>query len=672
MIPRNKDLGYLVTAYDKSFNQALASRGFMRSLLDSKAADGRPLAAIKLRGKWLMAGEDQKPLVLQQRERPATLKGYREYDLAPTRGFLFEPTAEDLKGFENDPKLFEGDPSRLAFKGDLIFHPEIAERVEDMLTPGWFDRNETSAQKVGHVILQGSAAAKEMMTMLAPFHLVQLAEHSVEHWVNPTNLPKIDVSGKSDASRKQRLLASNGLALLDFDAEGLFSAKALKGLGEGIPGVNVATDAVNALSRWQFEDIIPRMKMKMAMTAFDRNWKSYGTKLETEALQRQKAMGNGRSDADISKAAHDSAERMVAELTSKQANAAFGNLNTAFDSIHRSKTFKQLLRLTLFAPDFLESRLRYTGQAFTRYGGEQRAALARGALGMYVIARVANALLNNGDTKNDLEHAFTVVSHGRNFSLRSQEGDILHLITDPRGFIYNRLNPLTTTPTVEYLSGRDQFGRQKAFAHQVEDTAKRALPFGVQKIIQTGDEGWLNSILSSAGLVTSNYRTPAEEMTHKLYIQSLPDLPDDEEKQATSRENAQREEALREGKIKPADVIAKVKSGDITFREAWRTIERAQHSKLYNEFTSGGVKMLPAHKGDPSALDIYEKANPVEKMELRPALINKGMHQLPEVPEGERTAMVERWRTLLASTPSEKPAPETPAKQEGEPVAANR
>ena len=695
MIPRDKDVGYLVTAYDKAFNKALASRSMMKSLLDGRAPDGRPLAAIKLRGKWLVTDEQQRPLVLEQRERPKSIQGYEPLAHAPTRNFLFEPTMEDLDGYQYDPKMFEEEPARLAFKGDLIFHPSVADRIDDMFTPGWFDRNKNAAQKVGHAVLQGSAAAKELMTIMAPFHMVQLAEHSVDHWVNPLKLPEIDLSGKGEDSRIQRLLASNGLGLLDFDAEGLFSAKTLKGLAEGIPGLNVAMDGVNSLSRWQFEDVIPRMKMKMARVAFDRNWKSYGAKLEAEALDRVAGLDRRGSSRDkLREMAHEQAERMVAELTSKQANAAFGNLNTAFDSIHRSKTFKQLLRLTFFAPDFLESRIRYTGQAFTRYGGEQRAALARGALGMWLIARAANALLNKGDTKNDLDHAFTVVAGGRNFALRSQEGDILHLINDPRSFVYSRINPLTTRPFIEFVYGRDQMGRQKTGVHVLSDIAKATLPFSVQKVIQTPDEGWLNSIISSLGVTTSNYRSPAEEATHKLFIKSLPDLPDDPEKQAENRARYQLTEAVREGKKKPADVIEMAREGKFTVRQAFAIIERAGHSELYNEFSSGGVSIVPKHAGDPSALDIYAKATPAERMELRAALIRKGEDQLPELPrqapadaadiralerewaEQEKTdpgfkrpdkipdtrfdVLAARWRALLASTPHEQGVPAAP------------
>lgn len=618
MIPRDKDLGYLVAAYDKSFTQALASRSMLKGLLDAKASDGRPLAAIKMRGKWVIARGDEMPLVMEQRERPKTLDGYRQYDHAPTRGFLFEPTKEDLEGWEHDPKLFEEDPGRLAFRGDLIFHPEVANRVDDMLTPGWFDRNETAPQRIGHAVMKGSGLAKELMTAVAPFHMVQEGIHAMEHGVNPFKLPEIDLSGKTDESKTQRLLASNGLSLTDFDAEGLFSAKALKGLGEGVPGLNVALDTLNSFSRWQFEDYIPRLKMKMAMDAFERNQKRY------PALS----------------------DRQVAERTATESNAAFGNLNTAFDGLHRSKTFKQMLRLSMFAPDFLEARMRFVGQALTPFGGEQRAALIRGALVMYVTARLVNALANQGDAKWDPEDAFSVVAGNRRFSLRTVQGDILHAVTDPRGFIYNRMNPLTTRPVVEFLSGRDQFGRQKSFPHQARDVAKSVLPFGIQKVINTSDEGWLDSIMTSTGLQAGNYRTPTEEETHKLYLGSIPDQPDDEEREAASRKYRQMEDALRAGQMKPAEVWQAVKDGEITPAQAARTIQRAHKTELQIEFASGGVKL-------PDAVRIFAKASPTEQMELRPILATKAVHQLPEMPQAEREKYAAQIKELLRSVPTE-------------------
>jgi hypothetical protein len=603
LTPKSKDIGYLLTAYDKSMNEAIASRNFMRSLLDAKAPDGRPIAAIKTRGGWVIAKDSEAPEVLQQRERPKTLEGYRDFDRPQLRNFLFKPTTADLQGF--DPKLFEEDPEKLAFRGDLIIHPKYASRVEDMLTPSWFERGEGGAQKLGSAIVKGSAFAKELMTAVAPFHMVQEGVHALEHKVNPFKLAKIDLSDKT-----QRLLASHGLTLTNYDAEGLFGTKALKGLGEFVPGVNKAMDALHSFSHWQFQDYIPRLKMAMATEAYERNVKRY-PKLS---------------------------EEQVAELTAKQSNAAFGNLNTTFDSIPRTKTFKTLLRLATFAPDFLESRIRFVGQAFTKYGGEQRAALIRGALAMYAVARVTNSLLNDGDAKWDAEHAFSIVRNGRSYSLRTVQGDILHAVTDPRGFIYNRLNPLTTRPIVEFLSGRDQMGRQKTAVSQVKDVAKSTLPFGIQKVIQTPDEDWLNSVLTSTGLESRNYRTPTEEAVHKLYIAGIPDSNDDEAKQAESRKLRGYEDKVRSGHMTPAQVWEKVETKEITPQEAGRTIQRAQRSRLQIEFSHLRLK---------DAIDVYAKATPLEQSELKPEFARK-QAAIADLPESQREKTAEKMQELLA------------------------
>ena len=95
--------------------------------------------------------------------------------------------------------------------------------------------------------------------------------------------------------------------------------------------------------------------MEMATRAYGRNKTRYGKKLTDDQIQF---------------------------LTGQQANAAFGELN--YDMMGRNKTFQDVMRLVLLAPDFLEARARFVGQAVKPYGHEQfMAAAVRGALGMY-------------------------------------------------------------------------------------------------------------------------------------------------------------------------------------------------------------------------------------------------------------------------------------------------
>lgn len=151
--------------------------------------------------------------------------------------------------------------------------------------------------------------------------------------------------------------------------------------------------------------------------------------LAKEALQRNLKRYSGKLSED-----------QIYANTANQANAAFGELN--YTMMARNKTFQDVLRMSLLAPDFLEARGRFVGQAMKPYGREQAFALMRGALALYIGARLLNMAFNNGDPKWDPEAAFSLVYKGRMFTLRSVPGDIAHLFSDPRGFIYNRLNPI--------------------------------------------------------------------------------------------------------------------------------------------------------------------------------------------------------------------------------------
>ena len=57
---------------------------------------------------------------------------------------------------------------------------------------------------------------------------------------------------------------------------------------------------------------------------------------------------------------------------------------------------------------------------------------------------------------------------------------MLHLITDPRSFIYNRLSPMLARPAVEGLTGRDQYGRKVSLGETAETTALGATPIAIQ------------------------------------------------------------------------------------------------------------------------------------------------------------------------------------------------
>lgn len=214
---------------------------------------------------------------------------------------------------------------------------------------------------------------------------------------------------------------------------------------------------------------IPRLKMAMAKEALERNTERYQDKMSAD---------------------------QIAELTAKQANAAFGELN--YTMIGRNKTIQDCFRLAVLAPDFLEARFKFVGQALKPYGREQAAALIRLSAYMAITAQATNYVLN-GDF--DWSHPFSIKVGDKYYTLRSIPGDILHLIHDPRTFTYHRLNPTVARPIIEGLTGRDSFGRQRDFETQMVDWIKGQVPIPIQGPLWHAEETTLgDSLLQSVGI----------------------------------------------------------------------------------------------------------------------------------------------------------------------------
>ena len=316
-----------------------------------------------------------------------------------------------------------------------------------------------NATGVGHLrdmpgmkaILGFQSTMKETMVSANPFHQIQIGIHGLEHKVNPFDLDPIDLTNERQQKlvRHSLTIGGGGGSSQEFRAaEGLTSGG---GWLAKIPG---AKAPLERYTRYVFgaDGYIPRMKMRMALDALDRNTKRFGGKLT---------------------------EDQIYHMTATQANAAFGGINYEF--MGRNKTFREFMQLATFAPDFLEARTRFVGQALRPEGTEQRAALLRGAFVMYLGARVANGIFNRKDDgtpdfKFEPENMFSVVINGRRYGIRTVQGDVLHLLTDPRNFSYNRMGPLLRGG-VELVTGRDQYGRDLGLGHQAWDIATTPTPF---------------------------------------------------------------------------------------------------------------------------------------------------------------------------------------------------
>jgi hypothetical protein len=471
-----KDIGKLITAYESSFNKAILTRKFIKDLPEQLASDGKPAAIVSGSGTAVPKGETPAEAYLI---KPKTIKDedYGLYKEIPHSAF---------RAFKWAEKDAEGNP--IFVEGNLMVHKEIYKKLKNALTSSAIQQN-----VVGRALLKGGAFLKDTLLsggiVPAPFHQVTEYEHAAGHMVNPFNTKPIDVNDPI-----QRDLIQHELMIYNHDGSALFEEGAASGgLFDLIPALG---SMHKEYKEYLFQKKIPEIKMSMAMDAFERNTERY------PELSRDQ----------------------VLTLTSRQANHAFGELNYA--AMGRNKTLQDVLRLTTLAPDFLEARAGFAGQALKPYGREQLAALTRLALVNLAVARVIGAVLGDETDRDPVayaefvaKHPFSCVIGGKEYGIRTVPGDILHLVSDPRSFIYHRLNPATTKPLIEAVTGRDVWGRKKDVAGQMGDFAKGFVPLPAQGFFQKEDYDLYQSIMQTIGITSWNAPSDAEIAIMELHKQ---------------------------------------------------------------------------------------------------------------------------------------------------------
>jgi hypothetical protein len=566
--PVNKDIGFLFAAREHAADQAIAARAFIKSMLEGKASDGRPLVAVSGAGRPLAEGDEPPKAYLIN----ATTKSDEIADFRP----IDHPALRKWTWAANDAKS-----NPIFVKGDLVVHPEAYTKLKNIL-----GKSALRSFVPFRVMQRIGAEVKGTLLSFSMFHQTQESLHAIFHRVNPFSTKPIDFSDPIQAK-----LIDHGLQVASFDAQQEF--------GEGLVGSNRIPIVGKHLRRYGdflFSDFIPRLKMAMAQEALGRNLKRYSAKLS---------------------------EDQIYALTANQANAAFGELN--YTMMARNKTFQDVLRMALLAPDFLEARGRFVGQALKPYGREQAVALIVGALGLYVAARILNTLLT-GNPRWKGQDAFNVVYKGRTYTLRSVPADIAHLFTDPRKFFYDRLNPVYGRALIEGITGRDQYGHKQSLTRQAKDLVADAMPIPFQGLRKNSGNGPLDTVLSSAGISTYPYLSPAERMARNFALDKVPLGEGSEDRKDANQLARELEDRLRKKQISARDVTNLRKEGKISAADQKHILARAAHTPLQNSFRS-----LTAQQ----AIQVWDKADNDERKQIRPLLANK-LSRLDSVPRGER------------------------------------
>lgn len=462
-----KDAAKRILAYDQGFRKALTARAFVKDRYAAKMEDGRPEidvvgAGVPSAGD-LEAGKKGayliKPKSKAGGDSPEDYRGdYISFDHPAFRKWKW--VGQDANG---KPILMEG---------EMAVHPDAVKKYKALFERSWFQKN-----PVGRALLMPSNFVKQTMLAISAFHPVQIGIHAIEHKVNPFKLT--DLNTRDPAQAK---LIEGGLVVSDLGGAHDFSEGVS---GSGLIGkIPLAGEMVKTSQDWLFKDFIPRIKMTMALDALERNRKTYA-----------KDVASGKIT-----------DEQLVRLTARESNAAFGEQN--YRAMFRHKGFQDFLRFVFLAPDFGEARLRFPLQAATVYGREQQMALVLGAFGM---ATIAKSLEYGMTGQVNWNRPFTVTYKDREYGLRNVASDLYHMVTDPAGYLRNRLNPIYTRAALEMLSGRDAFGRKRTGGQQVADELKQIVPISARGLVEKDQKMW-ESFINAIGLTEHRKSAFSDEM----------------------------------------------------------------------------------------------------------------------------------------------------------------
>ena len=618
LVPRDKGIGFLVATYAKAASEAINARTAVKQLFKGKAKDGlailvpdkataKPISKTEYTvvNPKLESGRAQRVFETEQEAANYIAKAKnKDLQLVPREKKILlvkqkfgNPITEDGRAYRPAPSHqalkkitwvgtdTAGNP--VLYEGSALVHPDHYDNFSKAM-----GTSQIKKSPFGMKILRGTSFAKQTLLSASFFHPVQLAVHAIGHNVNILKMKAVNLNDPVQLNAvKHGLRMEFGHGLQQFN-EGLWGG----GLVEKIP---IIGDFSRKLGEYTFKDLLPRFKMNMYEEALKRNTKRYGKTLTADQIMSK---------------------------TADEANAAFGELN--YRKLGRSKTMQDVLRLLTLAPDFLEARVRFTAQAFTKGHLEQMAAIGRLSAEIFILSRIINMLANDGDPKWEKPFGFVIGKHES--TLRSVPGDILHAIKDPRNFIYHRLNPTLTRTTIEYLTGRDQFGKERDVTGQIRDFFVTHIPIPIQGPFRPGrDAEWWESAISSMGLSTYKDKSEAEKLMSKLISKNVP-----------AKQLEKEESDLINAKAKLKDAIRNKGTIDPEVRKELAKLSPEQLRRVVrdaNKYTQFGEKVNSGRLDLIDTLQVYKRtlypwSDPKERMLSANALAKKYINAARNTP----------------------------------------
>lgn len=519
------------------------------------------------------------------------------------------PAKKSLHGWNWLAKTSDG--TNILSQSDIKFHPEVAEYLANRLgLDKSYLREDKGIGKITKPLLTGGKEAKAVLLSFSPFHLQQEALRAIMMGVNPV---KIDPMGEFADRPVIRKVAENGGTFApDRNAiqEHSIGVAQHSQLLSKIP---VLGKAMDWYQDFLFNRYIPSMKAQAAEVMFDKY-----------------------------KAAHpDWTDNAVAKATADHVNNAFGGQN--WRAMGRAAATQDWLHLFTLAPDWLESEMRFA--ASTLRGGLGNKNFSRNqvlkmAAGLWGVARVAN-LVNSGNMHLEAPFGFVVKDKdGRDivYSVRTLPTDILHMASDPAGFIKGRMSPFARL-SEEALTQRDTFGRKLAPGDLAIDIARNMAPIPFQAIGQitagntptVGNEG---QFYKAIGFTSNVYRTEAEKLAAQLASQSDESGPIDPAKMQRYMALSRIEDGLRSGTVTNQELQDAHDFGGLSPDEYKKIRENLKLTHGLDPETARLVTHV-ARMPAANALQVWDAATPRERQALTQVMIKKKNSYMKKVMQSE-------------------------------------
>jgi hypothetical protein len=625
---KTSDLVHHAANYQNHLERAMATRQFIDDMRASgaKASDGRPLVAMQ--GSSNVIGQESgNPALLVN---PNAVLGIAiSNDVV--KSLMDKGQLEDLINsgkierlpFDRETKTPDGQPvktpayawstdgyqtidhpsmrdwqyigkdsggNNALLKASMRIHPEAADYIRQVVGA---DKSVFREKPYLRALMAAQREMKGALLSFSPFHAVQEGLRGVMLGINPLKGAsghwfdwRSPVHVENDPLL--RLGVRNNLTFPDYHAQDMFS-DGVASHSKFIGSIPVAGKLQNYIQEFTFDKLIPGLKARAFKSVYSRFL--------------EKMPGAGADE--------------VAHQAATYVNDVFGGQH--WRDLGVSASGQDFRRAVLLAPDWLTSEVHMLSRAAGGMGSPAasiaRQDMLRLTAGLYVTARVVN-MLSTGQAHP--EAPFGLVVPGKKgeddkvYSMRTLPTDLLHVMSDPRGFVAGRLNPLTTRTAIEGITGRNERGQKVTPADEFEDAARNFVPIGVQGLVKgniPGQATTADQLIKAAGASVYKYRTEAEKLAQEKASDHMPSGPVDPEQLAKHHRNIVLEDGLRNGEVSPGEIVRLLPQ-----REATQIIQNSKMTPLQARFNRLPLK---------DAVDVWALATATERDQLHKLLWDK-------------------------------------------------